>query len=144
MFQLEANYLSFVTHVNLPGNFYLADYDGLTYYKLPSAHCPPPVSVMPCRVLYPAVFVLLLLLERRTASQDPWSWRCDEAVCVKEEGRPGQARTSLNSCLLYCSPASLLWPRPRNSSLGKFSPPFLPHSLKFTDQEAVSCPSTWT
>ena len=34
MFQLEANYLSFVTHVNLPGNFYLADYYGLTYFQL--------------------------------------------------------------------------------------------------------------
>ena len=99
------------------------------------------------RLLSPAVLLLVLVLER-AAAQDPWSWRCEGDLCVREEARSDQARTSLNTCLLSCSPASLLWPRPRNFTLGKFSPHLSPHSvllpdLQFSEQERLSSLSTW-
>ena len=61
--------------------------------------------------------VIFLLVGVGEGQESPWRWGCQAGVCVK--GAEG-AQASLSSCLLSCSPESLLWPLPRNWSHGEY------------------------
>jgi len=65
--------------------------------------------------------LLLLLLSTITAQRhsSPWSWVCEEEVCVKARlSEYDTPAVSEEVCSLTCPPHSLLWPLPMNYTLG--------------------------
>ena len=79
------------------------------------------IAVLTVRRKMAKLKYLIILMTCGYSFCSPWTWECKQNVCTKALHQQGQNQMGLSECLLSCDPTTLLWPLPRNCSLGKNS-----------------------